>query len=46
MRLEISALKALDDDNGVVRGAGVCGRAGYQDAGPVTVAITARPEAP
>jgi integrase len=46
MRLEISALEALDDDSGVVRGAGVCGRAGYQDAGPVNVAITAKPEAP
>jgi hypothetical protein len=46
MRLEISALEALDDDSGVVRGAGVCGRAGYQDAGPVNVTITPRPEEP
>ncbi|MDQ2873957.1 MAG: tyrosine-type recombinase/integrase [Actinomycetota bacterium] len=46
MRLEISALEALGDDASAVRGPGVCGRAGYQDAGPVSIAITAKPEAP
>ena len=46
MRLEISALEALGDDTAVVRGPGVCGRAGYQDAGPVNIAITPKPEAP
>jgi integrase len=46
MRLEVSALEALGDDTTVVRGPGVCGRAGYQDAGPASIAITPRPEAP
>ncbi len=46
MRLEISALEALDDDTAVVRGPGVCGRAGYQDASPVAVTITSKPETP
>lgn len=46
MRLEISALDALGDDDSVVRGPGVCGRAGYQDASPVIITITPRPEAP
>jgi hypothetical protein len=46
MRLEITALEALDDDTAVVRGPGVCGRAGYQDASPVTVTITSKPETP
>jgi hypothetical protein len=44
MRLEISALEALSDNTAVVRGPGVCGRAGYQDAGPVT--ITSKPGTP
>jgi integrase len=46
MRLEISALEALGDDTTVVRGPGVCGRAGYQDASPVTVTITSKPGTP
>jgi integrase len=46
MRLEISALEALGDDTAVVRGPGVCGRAGYQDAGPVSIAITPKAETP
>ncbi len=46
MHLEITALEALGDDIAVVRGPGVCGRAGYQDASPVTVTITTRPETP
>ena len=46
MRLEISALEGLGDDTAVVRGPGVCGRAGYQDAGPVNIAITPKPEKP
>jgi hypothetical protein len=45
MRLEISALEALGDDTAVVRGPGVCGRASYQDASPVNIAITPKPEA-
>jgi hypothetical protein len=45
MRLEISALEALGDDTAVVRGPGVCGRAGYQDASSVNIAITPKPEA-
>jgi len=44
LRLEISALEALGDDTAVVRGAGVCGRAGYQGSGPVPVTITSKPE--
>ena len=44
MRLEITALEALADDTAVVRGAGVCGRAGYQGSGPVPVTITSKPE--
>ena len=46
MRLEITALEALGDDTAVVRGPGVCGRAGYQDTSPVNIAITQKPEAP
>ncbi len=46
MRLEISALEALGDESAVVRGPGVCGRAGYQDPGPVNIAITPKPETP
>jgi hypothetical protein len=46
MRLEISTLEALGDDTAVVRGPGVCGRAGYQDTSPVTVTITSKPETP
>ena len=42
MRLEITALEALADDSAIIRGPGVCGRAGYQD-GPVPVTIT-RPD--
>lgn len=46
-RLEITALEeALGDDTAVVRGPGVCGRAGYQDTSPVNIAITQKPEAP
>jgi hypothetical protein len=45
MRMEISALEAIGDDTAVVRGPGVCGRAGYQ-AGPVNIAITPKPERP
>jgi hypothetical protein len=44
LRLEISALEALGDDTAVVRGAGVCGRPGYQGSGPVPVIITPKPE--
>ncbi len=43
MQLEISALEALGDDTAVVRGPGVCGRAGYQGSGPVPVTITSKP---
>jgi hypothetical protein len=39
MRLEIAALQAQPNDTSVVRGAGVCGRSGYQNA-PVPVIIT------
>ena len=46
MRLEISALEALSDDTAAVRGPGVCGRAGYQDTGPVNIAITPKTETP
>ena len=46
MHLEISALGALGDETSVVRGPGVCGRSGYQDAGPAEVTITPRPETP
>ena len=42
MRLEISALEALADASTAVRGAGVCGRAGYQGQGPVPVTITSK----
>lgn len=45
MRLEIDALEALEDDT-VVRGPGVCGRAGYQDAGPVNITIGPGPGTP
>lgn len=45
MRLEISALEALEDDT-VVRGPGVCGRSGYQDAGPVNITIGPGPGTP
>jgi len=38
MRLEIAALEAQSDDTSVVRGPGVCGRPGYQNAPlPVTI---------
>ena len=43
MRLEITALEALDNDN-LIRGPGVCGRPGYQNSGPVPVIITGKPE--
>ena len=46
MRLEITALEALGDDTAVVRGPGVCGRAGYQDAGPVNITITPKAGTP
>jgi integrase len=42
MCLEIAALQAQPDDTNLVRGAGVCGRSGYQNA-PVPVTITPRP---
>jgi len=42
MRLEIEALEAQPDGTSAVRGAGVCGRTGYQP-GPVTVTITGKP---
>ena len=46
MRLEIAALEAQPvGDAGPVRGAGVCGRPGYQP-GPVPVTITGRPALP
>jgi integrase len=46
MRLEITALEAQPDgDTTAVRGAGVCGRPGYQP-GPVPVILTARPAKP
>lgn len=40
MRLEISTLQALTDNTAIIRGPGVCGRAGYQGGGPIPVAIT------
>lgn len=44
MRLEIAALHAQPHDTTVVRGAGVCGRAGYQPAQtPVTIDTTPTP---
>jgi integrase len=46
MQLEISALEALDDDTAVVRGPGVCGRAGYHASDPVPVTITSKPGTP
>jgi hypothetical protein len=46
MRLEISALEALTDDTAILRGPGVCGRAGYQDSSPVPVTITSKPGSP
>jgi hypothetical protein len=42
MRLEIAALETQPDDTGVVRGAGVCGRPGYQNT-PVSITITTTP---
>jgi hypothetical protein len=42
MRLEITALEAQPDDTSAVRGAGVCGRPGYQPS-PVPVTITRKP---
>jgi integrase len=42
MRLEIAALEAKPDETSAVRGAGVCGRPGYQ-AGPAPVTITRKP---
>ncbi len=44
MRLEIAALEAQPGDTGAVRGAGVCGRPGYQP-GPVPVTLTRKPSA-
>ncbi len=44
MRLEIAALEAQHGDTGAVRGAGVCGRPGYQP-GPVPVTLTRKPSA-
>ena len=44
MRLEIAALEAEPGDTGAVRGAGVCGRPGYQP-GPVPVTLTRKPSA-
>jgi hypothetical protein len=41
MRLEIAALQAQPDDTSI-RGAGVCGRPGYQHV-PTPVTITTRP---
>jgi hypothetical protein len=46
MRLEVTAVEAPGDDTAVVRGPGVCGRAGYQDPGPVNIAITPKPDTP
>jgi hypothetical protein len=46
MRLEITALEALGDDTAVARGPGVCGRAGYRDAGPVNITITPKAGTP
>jgi integrase len=46
MQLEISTLEALGDDTSAVRGPGVCGRASYQGAGPVNIAITTKTERP
>ncbi len=43
MRLEIAALQAQAGDSAIIRGAGVFGRPGYQDSGPVRVTITSRP---
>ena len=42
MRLEIAALQAQPDDTAIIRGAGVCGRPGYQDS-PAPVTITSKP---
>ena len=42
MRLEIAALQAQPDDTSIIRGAGVCGRPGYQNA-PTPVTITTKP---
>ena len=44
MRLEIAALQAQPGDTGAVRGAGVCGRPGYQP-GQVPVTLTRKPSA-
>ena len=44
MRLEIAALEAEPGGTGAVRGAGVCGRPGYQP-GPVPVTLTRKPSA-
>jgi integrase len=43
MDLEIAALETQPANTSVVRGAGVCGRSGYQ-TGPTPVTITAKPE--
>lgn len=43
MRLEITALEAQPNDAGIIRGAGVCGRSGYQHR-PVPITITAKAE--
>jgi hypothetical protein len=42
MRLEIAALQAQPDGTSIIRGAGVCGRPGYQNA-PAPVTITTKP---
>ncbi len=43
MRLEITALEAQPNDAGIIRGAGVCGRSGYQHR-PVPITLTAKAE--
>lgn len=43
MRLEIAALETQAHDSAIIRGPGVCGRAGYQNDDPAPVTITTRP---
>jgi integrase len=45
IRLEIAALEAQPHDTSIIRGAGVCGRPGYQP-GPTPITITAKPSSP
>ena len=45
MRLQIAALEEQLDHTSAVRGAGVCGRPGYQHS-PVAVPLTSKPEPP